>query len=270
MKLNILVVDDNRMMREMVSRAVRMSDAGGRRAAPGRRTARRRSAAMRAGWVDLVLLDINMPVMDGETFLRALRADTALRDALVVVVSTESSQPRIARLAALGAGFVHKPFRPEELVTEVDRQLTGRSLRAARRAAPERRCEPGRGRGGAAHRRGAWSATSASSPRSAPVRCSRRASRSWRSTSPSAAAPRRAGAGAGTGPGVRAGREPGAPGAGHGPQRGRPRRRREGARQRRRRQPAGDAARGAGGVRARQPDHGGTQARPRVRPSRWD
>ncbi|MBA3937309.1 MAG: response regulator [Planctomycetes bacterium] len=124
MKLNILVVDDNRMMREMVSRTVRMSalDVGELIQAGNGQEA---LAAMRATWIDLVLLDLNMPVMDGEAFLRALRADTALRAALVVVVSTESSQPRIARLAALGAGFVHKPFRPEELLAEVERQIAG-------------------------------------------------------------------------------------------------------------------------------------------------
>ncbi len=122
--LEVLVVDDNRIMRDMVARSVAMSGlpiAQVRQAADGRQALE----ALRSGWTDLVLLDLNMPVMDGETFLRELRADTALRDTLVVVVSTESSGARIERLRALGAGFVHKPFTPEALVGEVHRLIGG-------------------------------------------------------------------------------------------------------------------------------------------------
>lgn len=122
MPMDVLVVDDNRIMRDMVARSVAMSGLAigqVRQAADGAAAL----AALRQAWTDLVLLDLNMPVMDGETFLRQLRADTALRDTLVVVVSTESSGARIERLRALGAGFVHKPFTPEMLVGEVNRLL---------------------------------------------------------------------------------------------------------------------------------------------------
>jgi two-component system chemotaxis response regulator CheY len=124
MAFSILVVDDNRMMRGMVARAVGMSGlniAGIVEAGDGAQAL----AAMRSQWVDLVLLDINMPVMDGEEFLTQVRADLALRATMVIVVSTESSQPRIARLKAQGAGFIHKPFRPEHLVAAVDELMAG-------------------------------------------------------------------------------------------------------------------------------------------------
>lgn len=122
MAYNVLVVDDSRIMRDMVARAVSMSGldiAAVDTACDGRDAL----AKLRASWFDLVLLDVNMPVMTGEQFLVALRADLGLRDTLVVVVSTESSLPRIARLRGLGAGFVHKPFRPEELVAAVQQLL---------------------------------------------------------------------------------------------------------------------------------------------------
>ena len=125
MAFTVLVVDDNRMMRGMVSRAVGMSglligtmlEAGDGKQA---------LVAMRAEWVDLVLLDINMPVMDGEEFLSQVRADPVLRATMVIVVSTESSQPRIARLKLMGAGFIHKPFRPEQLVAAVNDLMAGK------------------------------------------------------------------------------------------------------------------------------------------------
>ncbi len=126
MAFTVLVVDDNRMMRGMVSRAVGMSGLSiGKllEAADGAQAL----AVMRNEWTDLVLLDINMPVMDGEEFLSQVRADPALCATMVIVVSTESSQPRIARLKAMGAGFIHKPFRPEQLVEAVNDLMAGKT-----------------------------------------------------------------------------------------------------------------------------------------------
>lgn len=124
--LEVLVVDDNRIMRDMVSRAVAMSGlpiARVRQAGDGKAALE----ALRGAKGDLVLLDLNMPVMDGETFLRELRQDPALSPTMVVVVSTESSGARVERLRALRAGFVHKPFTPEALVAEVNRLVAGRA-----------------------------------------------------------------------------------------------------------------------------------------------
>ena len=123
MGYHILIVDDNRIMRDMVARAVQMSPleiAGIHQAADGAQAL----DLLRSTWIDLVLLDINMPVMNGEQFLQALRADPSLAGQPVIVVSTESSKTRIERLRALGAGFIHKPFRPEELIRAVD-AMTG-------------------------------------------------------------------------------------------------------------------------------------------------
>lgn len=126
MAFTVLVVDDNRLMRGMVSRAVSMSGLSVSHqleAGDGAQAL----AVMRTQWIDLVLLDINMPVMDGEKFLTEVRADEALRGTMVIVVSTESSQPRIARFKQMHAGFIHKPFRPEQLVAAVNELLAGHS-----------------------------------------------------------------------------------------------------------------------------------------------
>ncbi len=125
MAFTVLVVDDNRMMRGMVSRAVSMSGLSVAQlyeAGDGAQAL----AVMRSQWIDLVLLDINMPVMDGEQFLTHVRADAGLRGTMVIVVSTESSQPRIARFKEMQAGFIHKPFRPEQLVAAVNELMAGK------------------------------------------------------------------------------------------------------------------------------------------------
>jgi len=114
MSFTILVVDDSVVMRGMIKRALTMSgipigtivEAGNGQEALD---------ALAATWVDLALVDINMPVMDGMELLERVRASPKTRDLAIVVVSTESSETRVARIAELGADFVHKPFTPEEL-----------------------------------------------------------------------------------------------------------------------------------------------------------
>jgi two-component system chemotaxis response regulator CheY len=70
---------------------------------------------LKNNWIDLALVDINMPVMNGEELIAKVREIPELADLAIVVVSTESSATRIQSLRAKGAGFVHKPFTPEML-----------------------------------------------------------------------------------------------------------------------------------------------------------
>ncbi len=114
MAFNVLIVDDSAVMRAMIARVVRLSGlpiAAIHEAGDGAAGL----AAAREHWVDLVLLDVNMPVMDGEEMLRRLRAAPETADVPVVVVSTEGSEARRHALEALGALFIRKPFKPEGL-----------------------------------------------------------------------------------------------------------------------------------------------------------
>jgi two-component system chemotaxis response regulator CheY len=114
MALNVLVVDDSAVMRAMIVRTLKLSGvplAEIHQAGNGEEGLR----LVREAWIDLILLDVNMPVMNGEKMLTALRADEATALLPVIVVSTESSDTRLARLTALGARIVHKPFPPETL-----------------------------------------------------------------------------------------------------------------------------------------------------------
>jgi two-component system chemotaxis response regulator CheY len=123
MALNVLIVDDSAVMRAMIRRTLEI---GGLPVASVLEAANGREALdlLQDHWIDLALLDVNMPVMNGEAFLTAVRHDPLTRDLAVVVVSTESSDTRIRRLQDAGASFVHKPFTPEEL-RDVIVDLTG-------------------------------------------------------------------------------------------------------------------------------------------------
>jgi CheY-like chemotaxis protein len=69
-----------------------------------------------------ILLDLSMPVMDGEEALSQLRADPELREIPVIVVSSERA--RGVRCLSMGAaGFLPKPVRADELCAIVDRVL---------------------------------------------------------------------------------------------------------------------------------------------------
>ncbi len=74
--------------------------------------------------VDVILTDINMPVMNGEQFLGAVRADDSLGTVPVVVISTDATEHRIRQMLELGAqGYITKPFFPESLRRELERVL---------------------------------------------------------------------------------------------------------------------------------------------------
>lgn len=65
---------------------------------------------------DLLLVDVNMPRMDGYTFLRAVRREAPLRDIPAIMISTEREADDAARGFAAGANlFLVKPVRPEAL-----------------------------------------------------------------------------------------------------------------------------------------------------------
>ena len=68
---------------------------------------------MRQGPVDLVLLDIMMPELDGYGVLEELRTDTALRDVPVVMISAIEDINSVVRCIELGAtDYLTKPFNP--------------------------------------------------------------------------------------------------------------------------------------------------------------
>jgi two-component system, chemotaxis family, chemotaxis protein CheY len=114
MSLNVLVVDDSAVMRAMIVKTLKLSGAPvGEvyQASNGEEGLRQ----LESNWIDLALVDINMPIMDGEQMIDRMREQPETADVRVIVVSTEGSDTRVASLRAKGAGFVHKPFTPEAL-----------------------------------------------------------------------------------------------------------------------------------------------------------
>ncbi|MBP7669625.1 response regulator [Ferrovibrio sp. MS7] len=74
--------------------------------------------------VDVIISDINMPVMDGITFIKELRKKPKCKATPVLILTTESSQAKKAEGRAAGAtGWIVKPFDPAKLL-EVIRKVS--------------------------------------------------------------------------------------------------------------------------------------------------
>ena len=70
--------------------------------------------------VDLVITDLNMPVMDGMTLIRNLREKPQFKFTPILMLTTESQETRKQEGKAAGAtGWIVKPFEPEKLLQVV-------------------------------------------------------------------------------------------------------------------------------------------------------
>jgi len=115
MSYNVLIVDDSRSMRKVISKVLQMLkfELGECLEASNGQEA---LDILEGKWIDLILADVNMPVMDGVAFIRSLREKNICGDIPVVFVTTEANENRLNQLMDLGAsGYIRKPFRPEEM-----------------------------------------------------------------------------------------------------------------------------------------------------------
>lgn len=72
--------------------------------------------------VDVVITDINMPVMDGIEFIRNVRATGKHQSLPILILTTETSQDkRDQGRAAGGTGWIVKPFDPEKLISVINK-----------------------------------------------------------------------------------------------------------------------------------------------------
>jgi len=113
MSYSILIVDDSLPMRSIIKKTIKAAGFGKSEfleAANGKEALN----LMKNNWVDMVLTDHNMPVMNGLDFIRAAKADELLKTIPVVVISTEGSESRIKEFLDGGAvGYLAKPFSAE-------------------------------------------------------------------------------------------------------------------------------------------------------------
>lgn len=118
MAIEILVVDDSAVMRSMIKKTINLCGLDiGKIYEAG--NGKEGLSLLKEKWVDLIFIDVNMPVMDGMEMLAEVRKNEKTRDVSVLIVSTESNEDRIKVIDQQNAEFVHKPFTPEILSNKI-------------------------------------------------------------------------------------------------------------------------------------------------------
>jgi len=115
MNERILIVDDSPLLRATARRAVLQAGAQPDRVREAR-NGREALDALLQEPADVVLLDLNMPVMDGYQFVEEKAKLPALAGIKVALVTSDGNQRRLERMTQLGVThYLRKPFEPEDL-----------------------------------------------------------------------------------------------------------------------------------------------------------
>jgi two-component system chemotaxis response regulator CheY len=119
MSIRALIVDDSSVMRKIVERSLRQAGIELQQVLEAANGAEALQL-LRENKVDLVLSDINMPVMDGLEFVRQLQDVEAARGTPVVMITTEGSESNVMLALSYGArGYIRKPFTAEQVKEHV-------------------------------------------------------------------------------------------------------------------------------------------------------
>ncbi len=115
--MRVLTVDDSASIRHLIRTMLQVVGATILEAGDGQVAL---EILKREGPVDLILLDMEMPRMDGMTFLDHIKADPQLKNIPVIVVSSISQKERMIRAIQEGAKqYLLKPFTSEDLLTKI-------------------------------------------------------------------------------------------------------------------------------------------------------
>ncbi len=126
----LLVCDDNKVNRLLLTRSLELQGHSVAPAENGRVAIEMLRAALNAQAFDLLLLDMEMPEMNGFEVLEQLAADRALRDLPVIVTSSLEGLANVVRCIELGAeDYLSKPVNPVLLRARIGASLEKKRLR---------------------------------------------------------------------------------------------------------------------------------------------
>jgi len=121
----VLIVDDSSVMRKIVGRSLRQAGLDVLQVLEASNGSEALTLA-RENPLDLILSDINMPLMDGLEFVRQLRGIESTHETPVVMITTEAGEAHVVQALSLGASaYIRKPFTPEQIKERVIPLLRG-------------------------------------------------------------------------------------------------------------------------------------------------
>lgn len=116
----VLIVDDSVSMRQMVSFTLRQGGFDVVEAGHGQEALDK----LKSISVDLIITDLNMPVMDGITLIRNVRTQPTMKSKPILMLTTEGLAAKKEQGKAAGAtGWVVKPFDPDKLLATIAKVL---------------------------------------------------------------------------------------------------------------------------------------------------
>ena len=117
MSKHIMVVDDSKTIRNLLAFVMKAEGFKVTTAEDGLDAVEK---LYNMGTVDLIVSDVNMPRMDGFTFIKTIRAQDAYKDIPIIVLSTEGQEKDIQTGMSLGANlYMVKPAQPEKMVKNI-------------------------------------------------------------------------------------------------------------------------------------------------------
>jgi two-component system chemotaxis response regulator CheY len=127
-KIRVLIVDDSSVMRKIVERSLRQADIPLSEVVEAS-NGMEALAALNEKKVDLILCDINMPVMDGLEFVKSLPKVPNAKGVPVVMITTEGSEGHVVQALSAGArGYIRKPFTPDQVKEHILPVLAGTTV----------------------------------------------------------------------------------------------------------------------------------------------
>jgi len=123
--LRVLIVDDSSVMRKIIDRSLRQA---GLEVSEVFEASNGAEALARVAetHVDLILSDINMPIMDGLEMVRQLQAVDNAKGVPIVMITTEAVESNVVQALASGArAYIRKPFTPDQIRERITPLLQG-------------------------------------------------------------------------------------------------------------------------------------------------
>ena len=121
-KLHFLIVDDSSVSRTMVERVIRSLNYTSITTAKNGLDAMTKLPTLPDPLI--IVLDVNMPIMDGITFLGNIQSELKDRKILVFNMSANKSRETVLRCIKLGAkGYICKPFSPAQIESKINDAL---------------------------------------------------------------------------------------------------------------------------------------------------
>lgn len=115
MPFNILIVDDSTCMRKVLKKTITMCNIGEVTLFEAE-NGKEAIDVVKKEWIDLILTDINMPVMDGLSMVKQLHAEDIIKNLHVIVITSDRHEDTKKKINDCDVqNIIYKPFRPEEL-----------------------------------------------------------------------------------------------------------------------------------------------------------